>query len=224
VVEQQNALLRVYERHAHRYDRFWGAVLQPGRRSVIELMRLALGQRVLEVGVGTGLSLPLYPRYVRVTGIDVAAAMLDRARARCERSGLTHVEALSQMDAEAMAFPDASFDKVVAMYVASVVRNPQNLVAEMRRVCKPGGELFIVNHFRSRNPVLGGLERALAPLAKIVGFHPDFCLNTFVRDCGLEQAERFAVNFFGYWTLLRLRVNPVLPGHPPGSVPAAARR
>lgn len=204
---EQDALLRVYERNAHKYDRYWGAVLQPGRRTVIERMQLAPGDRVLEVGVGTGLSLPLYPPTVRVTGIDVAAGMLERARARCARQKLAHVESLQQMDAEAMTLADDGFDKVVAMYVASVVRNPVQLVAEMRRVCRDGGELYIVNHFRHPNPLIGGVERALAPLAGLVGFHPDFCLDSFVRDCALARAERFPVNLFGYWTLLRERVD-----------------
>lgn len=204
---EQNALLRVYERHAHQYDRYWGAVLQPGRRTVISHMQLAPGDRVLEVGVGTGLSLPLYPSYVRITGIDVAAEMLERARARCVRQSLSHVEALLKMDAEALELADDSFDKVVAMYVASVVPHPKKMVDEMRRVCRDGGELFIVNHFRSRNRLLAAIERGLAPLAGKMGFHPDFCLDTFVRDCGLESARRFPVNLFGYWTLLRMRVD-----------------
>lgn len=151
-----------------------------------------------EVGVGTGLSLPLYPSSGRVAGIDVAAGMLECARARCARQWLSHVAALLKMDAEALALPDDRFDKVVAMYVASVVPHPKKMVDEMRRVCRDGGELFIVNHSRNRNALIGAVERGLAPLAGRMGFHPDFCLDTFVRDCGFERAERFAVDLFGY--------------------------
>jgi phosphatidylethanolamine/phosphatidyl-N-methylethanolamine N-methyltransferase len=92
------------------------------------------------------------------------------------------------------------------MYVASVVRDPVRLVNEMRRVCRDGGELYIINHFRNPNRLIGGIEKRLAPLAGLIGFHPDFCLETFLRDCGLESAERFPVNLFGYWTLIRARV------------------
>src|SRR6266545_2875464 len=118
-------------------------------------MKCKPGESVLEVGVGTGLSLPLYPPSVKVTGIDVSPEMLERARALKERKGLNNVVALNYMDAEKMTFADSSFDKVVAMYVASVVPNAARLVQEMRRVCKPGGELWIVNHFRHANPVIG---------------------------------------------------------------------
>src|SRR5690606_24354106 len=117
-----------------------------------------------------GLSLPLYSSGVRVTGIDVSREMLVVARRRVAREPLPHVEAILEMDAQAMSFPDARFDKVVAMYVVSVVPDPKKMVAEMRRVCKPGGEILIVNHFRSRNPVLGTMESLLAPFSRLAGF------------------------------------------------------
>ena len=200
-----DAILGVYDRYARHYDRVFGPVLQPGRKTVIERMQPSFGDRILEVGVGTGLSLPLYPAGVRVTGIDIAPQMLARAQARCDRHHLTHVAALHRMDAEAMDFPDNSFDKVVAMYVASVVPNPAQLVSEMRRVCRDGGELYIVNHFRHPSWIIGGFERLVAPLTKRMGFHPDMCLETFSRDSGLQRAGRSPVNFFGYWTLLHQR-------------------
>jgi phosphatidylethanolamine/phosphatidyl-N-methylethanolamine N-methyltransferase len=204
---EREAILKTYRRYARGYDFYFGAVLEPGRRKVIEGMRLRPGNHVLEVGVGTGLSLPLYPKDVRVTGIDISQEMLDRARARAERHALTHVEALHCMDAEFMEFEDDSFDAVVAMYVVSVVESPARLVDEMRRVCKPDGDLYIVNHFRHANPIIGGMERIAEPLSKLMGFHPDFCLDVFVRTTGLEIVERRQVNLFGYWTLLRARNN-----------------
>lgn len=201
------AIKKAYRRYAKLYDLYFGAVFQPGRKAVIQRMDCRSGQRVLEVGVGTGLSLPLYPADTRVTGIDISPEMLDRARARLSRENMHREVELHVMDAERMAFPDDSFDKVVAMYVVSVVPHPQRLVDEMRRVCKPDGEIFIVNHFHSPNPIVGGVESLLAPLSRLVGFHPDFCLDTFVRDTHLEVLDKQPVNLFGYWSLLRARNN-----------------
>ncbi|MGC9022307.1 MAG: class I SAM-dependent methyltransferase, partial [Dissulfurimicrobium sp.] len=104
-------------------------------------------------------------------------------------------------------FPDNSFDKVVAMYVASVVPNPKRLINEMKRVCKPEGEIFIVNHFRHGNPLIGKIECMVAPLSKHLGFRPNFCLDDFIKDTSLELIEKSPVNMFGYWTLLRARNN-----------------
>jgi phosphatidylethanolamine/phosphatidyl-N-methylethanolamine N-methyltransferase len=200
-----DSIQKVYRRYAQGYDLYFGALFQPGRRGVIERMRCAPGERILEVGVGTGLSLPLYPADVHVTGIDISREMLERARRRVVRFGLPQVAGLLRMDAEHLAFADASFDKVVAMYVASVVPDPVRLVAEMKRVCRPGGELYIVNHFHSTHPLLAGAERLVAPLSRLMGFRPDFGLDGFVRDTRLVLEDSVPVNLFGYWTLLRAR-------------------
>ncbi len=197
-----DAIQKSYRRYASVYDFYFGAVFEPGRRAVIDRMHCRPGERILEVGVGTGLSLPLYPDHVLLTGIDLSVEMLARARARIKRDGLDHVE-LFEMDAEQMSFADDSFNKVVAMYVASVVPHPDRLVAEMHRVCKPGGELFIVNHFHSTNPLIAWLEKLLAPLSSMLGFRPDFSLDKFLRDTGLEVLDKSQVNLLGYWTFLR---------------------
>jgi phosphatidylethanolamine/phosphatidyl-N-methylethanolamine N-methyltransferase len=200
---------KVYRRYAKRYDFYFGALFQPGRKAVINRMHCRPGERILEVGVGTGLSLPLYPSGVQVTGIDISEAMLARARERATRDLLEQVAALLRMDAEHMEFRDDSFDKVVAMYVVSVVPSPVQLVAEMRRVCRPGGELYFVNHFQHARPLVAGIERQLAPLSRLLGFHPDFPLEKFLQETGLEVSERIPVNVLGYWTLLRARNNKV---------------
>lgn len=196
---------KAYRRYAQGYDLYFGAVLQPGRRAVIRKMNCRPNERILEVGVGTGLSLPLYPRDTQVTGIDVSPEMLARARQRRARHDLAHVVALKRMDGERMEFPDDSFDKVVAMYVVSVAPDPVRLVNEMRRVCAPDGMLYIVNHFRNANPVVGGCERLMAPFARAMGFRPDFPLDDFLRATRLDVVERVPVNAFGYWTLLCAR-------------------
>jgi phosphatidylethanolamine/phosphatidyl-N-methylethanolamine N-methyltransferase len=205
---------RVYGRYARSYDLYFGELLQPGRRAVIERMRCRPGERILEVGVGTGLSLPLYPPQTKVYGIDISPEMLARARARVVRENLVQSAGVCRMNAEHMGFTDDTFDKVVAMYVVSVVSDPGPLVDEMRRVCKPDGELFFVNHFLHANSAVSAMERAAAPLCRFLGFHPTLSLNGFVREASLEVVEQLPVNAFGYWTLLRARNNKhVLPRH-----------
>ncbi len=202
-----NAVQRVYRRYAPAYDFYFGAMFQPGRREIIARLDCHPGDRILEVGVGTGLSLSLYPRHVEVTGIDLSREMLVRARARRRCQRLKHVVTLRLMDAEHMQFADNSFDKVVAMYVVSVTPHPARLTDEMRRVCKPGGELFIVNHFHHANSLVGGVERLAAPFSHVMGFRPDFSLEDFIDETGLDVAARIPVNALGYWTLLRCRNN-----------------
>ena len=162
------------------------------------------GDCVLEVGVGTGLWLPLYPRGVRVTGVDISGPMLRHAEQRRRRDRLEAVS-LAEMDGEQLALADESFDKVVAMYVASVVPNPARLVAEMRRVCRSDDGLFFLNHFHSENPLVGRAERLLAPLSGLLGFRPDFALDEFVLDANLEIVDLSPAGHFGYWKLLQAR-------------------
>jgi phosphatidylethanolamine/phosphatidyl-N-methylethanolamine N-methyltransferase len=199
---QIQAVKAAYRRYANVYDALFGPVLQPGRKAVMEALECRPGERVLEVGVGTGLSLPLYPPYVRVTGIDLSSEMLDKARTRVRRRELANVEGLHEMDAEAMDFPDASFDKIVAMYVVSVVAEPARLLRELHRVCKPHGEIFIVNHVRSTNPVVGALEKSLARFSDQLGFHPDFELHDLVNGSGRVE-HISSINFF--WKVMRVR-------------------
>ena len=191
-----------YRRYAAVYDAVFGPVLQPGRKAVLQALRLRPGERVLEVGVGTGLSLPLYPRDVNITGIDVSHEMLEKARRRVARQDLLNVEALLEMDAEQMSFADASFDKVVAMYVVPVVANPVRLLQELHRVCRPDGEIFLVNHVRSDNRLIAAFEKALAPLSDKIGFRPDFELRDMLSDVD-QVTEVSRINFF--WKVMRLK-------------------
>lgn len=191
-----------YRRYGRRYDLVFGAIFHHGRRTAIDKMDIQPGEHVLEVGVGTGLSLPEYPAGVHVTGIDLSPDMIELARDRVEREQLANVT-LAEMDASDMQFDDASFDHVVAMYVLSVAPEPEKVIEEMRRVCVPEGQLFVINHFRHDNPLVGTAEKALAPLSRWVGFRPDFGLDEFVERNDLDVLEIRRVNLFGYWKLLR---------------------
>ncbi len=207
------AIRAAYRRYARIYDAVFGPILHPGRKQIIDALNCRPGETILEVGVGTGLSLPLYPGNVKVTGIDISTEMLEKARARVNEGGLSQVQAVLEMDAEDLRFPDSNFDKVVAMYVVSVVSDPSRVVEEMRRVCKPGGEIFIVNHFRARNPVIRLLEGLLSPLAKLVGFHPDLALEDLLEKTRLDVVDIRSTNLFGYWKVLRCRSSARGPRH-----------
>ncbi|MBV9523868.1 MAG: class I SAM-dependent methyltransferase [Alphaproteobacteria bacterium] len=195
--------LKTYRLFSGSYDFVFGPIFHPGRKDAVRIANDRPGQRILEVGVGTGLSLPYFRADSRVTGIDVSAEMLAKARRRAERQKLRHVEGLLEMDAENLSFPDNSFDAVLALYVASVVPNPGRFAAEMRRVCIPGGTIVIVNHFTSENPAMHFIEKRLAPLAGKIGFHADFPLPSFLAASGLDVRESRPSNLFGYWRLLR---------------------
>jgi phosphatidylethanolamine/phosphatidyl-N-methylethanolamine N-methyltransferase len=208
---QIEAVKAAYRRYAAVYDAVFGPVLQPGRKAVMQALGLRPGDRVLEVGVGTGLSLPLYPREVKITGIDLSREMLEKARRRVERRRLANIEALVEMDAEKMSFPDASFDKIVAMYVLPVVENPHKLLQELHRVCRPDGEIFIVNHVRSDNRLIAAFEKGLARFSDTIGFRADFELRDMVSDAD-EVTELSRINYF--WRVMRLKngVAHRLPG------------
>jgi len=195
--------IRTYRLFSGSYDIVFGPVFHPGRKDAVRIANDRPGQRILEVGVGTGLSLPHFRTDSRVTGIDVSAEMLAKARRRAERLELAHVESLRVMDAENLEFPDSSFDAVLALYVASVVPSPARFAAEMRRVCIPGGTIVVVNHFTSSNPVMRLLEKRLARVARHIGFHADFPMDAFRRDSQLSIREVRPSNLFGYWKLLR---------------------
>jgi phosphatidylethanolamine/phosphatidyl-N-methylethanolamine N-methyltransferase len=195
--------IRTYRLFSGSYDIVFGPVFHPGRKEAVRIANDRPGQRILEAGVGTGLSLPYFRSDSEVTGIDVSVEMLEKARHRVERQQLKHVVALHVMDAEHLEFEDNSFDAVLALYVASVVPSPARFAAEMRRVCIPGGTIVLVNHFTSENWALRFMEKRLAHLARHIGFHADFPLGAFLRESQLAAREIRPSNLFGYWRLLR---------------------
>jgi phosphatidylethanolamine/phosphatidyl-N-methylethanolamine N-methyltransferase len=167
-------------------------------------MDIQAGDRVLEVGVGTGINARLYPRNCQVTGIDFSPEMLEKARGRVQKQGLRNVRLL-EMDASALTFADDSFDVVYAPYLISVVPDPVQVVREMRRVCRPGGKIVVVNHFRSANPILASIERAMSPFTVHVGFKSDLDLPGFLAQADLQPISIEKVNFPKLWSLVICR-------------------
>ncbi len=196
------SIQKAYRRQAKVYNFYFGWVFHPGRETAMELVDLTPGNKILEVGVGTGLSLPLYPKNVEIYGIDISKEMLKQAQELKEEENLENVKELLVMDAENMTFEDNFFDSVVAMYVASVVPHPEKLVEEMRRVCKPGGRMVIINHFYRPERLSGKLIGLLGPLSKLLGFRPNFSLDDFLRDTGLKVSNKIPINILDMWTIL----------------------
>jgi phosphatidylethanolamine/phosphatidyl-N-methylethanolamine N-methyltransferase len=203
-----DAVKNSYARWAPVYDVTFGKITHAGRRAAVAHIN-ARGGDVLEVGVGTGLSLETYDRALRVTGMDYSEDMLRKARDRVARLGLRHVAGLRQMDARSLDFPDASFDTVAAMHVLSVVPEPGRVMAEIARVLRPGGQVVITNHFRHERGVWAGLARAAAPLERVLGWHSDFEIDTVLQDPRLHVVTRRDLPPMGMMTFLVLekRVN-----------------
>jgi phosphatidylethanolamine/phosphatidyl-N-methylethanolamine N-methyltransferase len=195
---------RVYSILARVYDGFFDWALGPGRRRAIQSLQLNPGDHVLEVGVGTGLSLPLYAQGLSVTGIDISAPMLEQARARADDIGRAGVK-LHVMDARLLAFADGSFEAVLAPYVISVVPDPAKVMAEIARVVRPGGTVIVVNRFRTENRAVQAFERLLTPLTCWVGFRLDLPLETVTGTPGLTVERIESVNLLGMWKLVVLR-------------------
>jgi phosphatidylethanolamine/phosphatidyl-N-methylethanolamine N-methyltransferase len=191
----------VYEKLASVYDFTFGPTLHPGRMHAIQKMKIRPGDRVLEVGVGTGINASLYPRDCAVVGIDLSSSMLEKARERVWRKGLRNVR-LQEMDATHMAFADDSFDIVYAPYLISVVPDPVGVAREMRRVCKPGGRIIFLNHFRSPNRLLAWVERAISPFTVHIGFKSDLDLPAFLAQAELEPISIEKVNIPRIWSLV----------------------
>ena len=196
-----------YRRWAPVYDLTFGQVAEAGRRSAVKIINRRRG-RVLEVGVGTGLSLPCYASHLTITGIDLSPEMLGKARGRAKRHKLGNVAGLHEMDAGALAFPDESFDTVVAMYVMTVVPDADKVMRELERVCAAGGEVILVNHFSQEDGLRGLIERRLAPFADLIGWHSVFPLDRVLICDDLDLAERRALWPFGLFTMLRFVKRP----------------
>lgn len=191
----------VYDKLAKVYDLTFGPTLHPGRLQAIQRMDIQPGERVLEVGVGTGINLSLYPRHCTVTGIDFSGSMLEKARERAARKGIRSMRLL-QMDAGDLKFADGSFDIVYAPYLISVVPDPVKVAQEMHRVCRSGGRIVFLNHFLSPNPILSRLERLISPYTIHIGFKADLDLPAFLAQANLHPVSIEKVNVPRLWSLV----------------------
>lgn len=200
-VVENDFVAKVYDKLANVYDLTFGPTLHPGRIEAIRKMKVRPGDSVLEVGVGTGINLSMYPTGCEVTGIDLSAPMLDKARERIVNKGLRNCRIL-EMDAAQMTFPDESFDIVYAPYLISVVPDPVRVAQEMRRVCRRGGRIVILNHFKSENPIMSRIETAISPLTVHIGFKADLDLNAFLTQANLKPLSIDKVNIPKMWTLV----------------------
>ena len=198
---------QAYDRWAPIYDVVFGPVFRQGRSAAIEAAE-RIGGRILEVGVGTGISLPGYSRDSRVVGIDLSESMLDKARARVRRHKLSNVEAVEVGDAEALAYADASFDVVVAQYVVSAVPHPTRALDEFARVCRPGGEIIVTTRISAEGGLRGTIEKGLMPITERLGFRTQFPFSLYTdwiatRD-DVSLIESRAIPPLGHFSLVRI--------------------
>jgi phosphatidylethanolamine/phosphatidyl-N-methylethanolamine N-methyltransferase len=199
-------IARAYARWAPVYDLVFGAVFARGRNAAIAAAE-RIGGRILEVGVGTGISLPDYARSNRLTGIDISEPMLKKARERVIEQRLTHVDGLAVMDATQLAVPDAAFDVVVAQYVITAVPSPEATLDEFARVVRPGGEIVLVNHIGAEHGLRRLFENAFAPVARRLGWRPEFpwkrLADWAARRPDIRFLERKPMPPMGHFSLIR---------------------
>jgi phosphatidylethanolamine/phosphatidyl-N-methylethanolamine N-methyltransferase len=206
----KETISKAYARWAPVYDLVFGAVFERGRQAAIAAAE-RIGGRILEVGVGTGISLPDYSPRNRVCGVDISGPMLRKAQERVAEHGLTNVEGLWVMDAEHLSFPNASFDVVVAQYVITTVPDPEATLDEFARILKPGGEIVLVSRVGAEAGLRRALERWFAPAARKLGWRTEFSWERYARWAertpGMELVERRTMPPFGHFSLIRFAKN-----------------
>jgi phosphatidylethanolamine/phosphatidyl-N-methylethanolamine N-methyltransferase len=196
---------RIYSDYALLYDKTFGKIFYNRIKDVIESLHISRGAEVLELGVGTGTSFPAYPRYCKVTGIDLAVDMLVQARAKISKNSWSHLQVM-EMDALNLAFADNSFDYVTAFHTVTVVPDPVQMLAEAKRVCRPGGEIVIVNHFTTDLPIIGSLTEALDPFTRRLGWRTKLKLKPFLQATDLTVEEIYKLSKGSLYTVIRGRV------------------
>ena len=202
VALEKRQVERAYELYAPVYDFIFDWIFAPGRNAAIQHLGLKPNEMVLEVGIGTGLNLPLYPPSCRLTGIDLSGDMLDKAVERAQKLAMPNVT-LKVMDATSMDFAENEFDKAVATYTISAVPDPVAVLREMRRVVKPGGALVILNHFRSERRLSGFVEDLVAPVCTRLGWKSNLPMMPLLEQVGLTPEVVIKVNLFNGWRLVK---------------------
>lgn len=202
--KKQKIVERVYEQFAPFYNFVFGKLLfQEGRETAIDLLEIKAGQKVLEVGVGTGLTLPLYPHFCSVVGVDLSPNMLKEAELLMKKKKLKNCT-VRVMNATNLEFPDHTFDRVLGNLFISATSYPRESLLEMKRVCKPGGMIVLMNHFHSEIKALGVLETAFNPIAKNLGFKSNLQMEPLLDSVGLKPKKLQKVNMFNMWTAVSM--------------------
>lgn len=208
---ERERIEKAYSSYAGVYDRVFGRVFQDSRETVVRNLKVAPGERVLEVGVGTGLCLPLYPANCDITAIDLSEPMLAKAAERVQELGLTNVKLL-HMDAGAMTFEDSSFDIVIAAYVVTAVPDYRKLMEEMVRVSRPGARLILLNHFTQDSPIIAAVEKAISPICTRIGFRTDLSVDQVINGWPLIKERDIRVKPFGMWHVVECLNNKTVNG------------
>jgi phosphatidylethanolamine/phosphatidyl-N-methylethanolamine N-methyltransferase len=199
-----NRIERIYSAYSRFYDLIYNKFFHESRQAAIHHLEIEPGAKILDVGVGTGLSLPLYPRHCSITGIDLCDSMLKRGWDKVKRYGLTHVQLL-RMDASSLEFEDNTFDAVAAAYVISTVPDPRKVLQEMIRVCKENGKIVLLNHFSNGNKLISMVERVISPVCVHIGFRTDLALEPLLEGMPLVIQKKAHVNPLRFWHLVQCR-------------------
>ncbi|MBI5826947.1 MAG: class I SAM-dependent methyltransferase [Deltaproteobacteria bacterium] len=195
------SIKKIYAGYSNVYDVLFKRFFYPRIKHAITYMDIRPGERILDVGVGTGLSFSVFPRHCKVVGIDLSTEMLKKAREKIEKNGLDNIRLLG-MDAMSIGFRDDSFDKVFISHVVSVVPDPYRVMSEVKRVCRKGGQVVIVNHFKSRNKLVETAEKIINPVCKKIGWRSDLCLNEFIDRAGLQVKRKYTLKKLDFWHIL----------------------
>lgn len=199
---EKRQVKRAYKFYAPAYDFVFDWIFRPGREQAIRLLNTKRGDHILEVGIGTGLNLPLYPAQCRITGIDLSEEMLEKAQDKVFELGLNNVT-LKAMDATTLDFGEGEFDSAVATYTISAVPDPVSVLREMRRVVKPDGNIVVLNHFRSNKRVVGRFEDLVSPVCTRLGWKSNLPLEPLLKQVGLIADISTEVNLFNGWRLIK---------------------
>jgi len=195
------SIKKVYAAYSNVYDMLFKRFFYPRIRNAITSMDIKPGERILDVGVGTGLSFSVFPRHCKVVGIDLSREMLKKAKKKIDDNHLDNINVLS-MDAMSVGFADNSFDKVFLSHVVTVVPDPYRVMQEVKRVCKKDGVVVVVNHFKSKNPFIELCEKWMNPVCKKIGWRSDLSLNEFVRNAGLKVTRQYMLKKIDFWHIV----------------------
>jgi len=198
---EYDSIKKIYNGYASFYDFLFKGFFHPRQKMAISDLNIKPGDNILDVGVGTGLTLPLYPRDCHVTGVDISVDMLRQAKKKVEKMGLINVN-IMEMDACCLSFEDNSFDFVVATHIISVVPDPYKVISEMRRVAKPDGKLVIVNHFVSSNPIIAKVENFCDPFFRKLGWRMDMTLESLIAETDLKVYKTAKLNKVDLWKIV----------------------